>query len=217
MPDCRAIRTRLSLTRARIHARHPRSRAISVPLTGVGSGISRLLTDNCLARSAWLARADTSLCKQGVSGSSPLSSTRETSDSDHGRDPCVPLASAAAVIPMGEVWEALGLRITGVLQTCPPDVPEPPSTASDRHQQQPVNLKLARGLNPMSNARDTLVMRSSRLSTRDGAGLTRDDLAWRASAECRQTRQVATVADRGPRISRKPLAIMDRSRLTGIS
>jgi hypothetical protein len=35
-----------------------------VPLTGVGSGISRLVTDNCLARSALPQRANTSLCKQ---------------------------------------------------------------------------------------------------------------------------------------------------------
>jgi len=46
------------------------------------------------------------------------------------------------------VWAGPGLRITGVLQTCPPDVPEPPLTANDRHHQQPVNLKLARDLNP---------------------------------------------------------------------
>jgi hypothetical protein len=39
-----------------------------VPLTslaGVSGGISRLLTDNCLARSALPQRAYTSLCKQG--------------------------------------------------------------------------------------------------------------------------------------------------------
>jgi hypothetical protein len=33
-------------------------------------------------------------------------------------------------------------------QACPPDVPEQPSTANGRHQQQPVNLNLARDLNP---------------------------------------------------------------------
>jgi hypothetical protein len=53
----------------------PRSRAISVPLAGVSSGTSRLLTDDCLARSARPQHATTSLCKQGVRGSSPLSST----------------------------------------------------------------------------------------------------------------------------------------------
>ena len=41
-----------------------RSRAISVPLARVGSGISRLLTDNCRARSARSQHTNTSLCKQ---------------------------------------------------------------------------------------------------------------------------------------------------------
>jgi hypothetical protein len=45
----------------------PRSRAISMPLAGVSSGTSRLLTDDCLARSARPQHANTSLCKQGVS------------------------------------------------------------------------------------------------------------------------------------------------------
>ena len=53
--------------------------------------------------------------------------------------------------------------------TCPRDAPELPSTANDRHQQQPVNLKLAWALNPATNARDTLVMRSSRVPVPDGA------------------------------------------------
>ena len=55
---------------------------ITVPLPGVSSGISRLLTDNCLARSAWPQRAYTSLCKQGVRGSSPLSSTGQKQNSN---------------------------------------------------------------------------------------------------------------------------------------
>jgi hypothetical protein len=45
----------------------PRSRAISVPLAGVSSGTSRLLTDDCLARSA-PQHANTSLCKQVIVG-----------------------------------------------------------------------------------------------------------------------------------------------------
>src|SRR6266536_6018899 len=52
-------------------------------------------------------------------------------------------------------------RPVGVPPRCPRDAPEPPSRANGRHQQQPVNLKLARALKPASNARDTLVMRSS--------------------------------------------------------
>jgi hypothetical protein len=41
-------------------------RAINVPLPAVGSDTSRILTDNCLPRSALPQRTDTSLCKQGV-------------------------------------------------------------------------------------------------------------------------------------------------------
>jgi hypothetical protein len=51
-----------------------------------------------------------------------------------------------------------GLRITGM---CPRDVPEPPSTANDRHQQQPADMKLAHGLKPRATHENTLVMRSS--------------------------------------------------------
>src|SRR5206468_3283722 len=42
---------------------------------------------------------------------------------------------------------------------CPRGAPEPPSTANDRRQKQPLNLKPARALKLASNARDTLVMR----------------------------------------------------------
>jgi hypothetical protein len=52
-------------------------------------------------------------------------------------------------------------------EACPRDAPEPPSMANGRHQQQPANLKLARALNPASNARDTLVMRRSSVSDED--------------------------------------------------
>jgi hypothetical protein len=73
----------------------------------------------------------------------------------------------------------------------PRDAPEPPSTANDRHQQQSVNMKLARALNPTSNARDTLVMRGSRPTRRGrsrNAGYTRDDLAWPTRPECQRRR-----------------------------
>ena len=56
---------------------------------------------------------------------------------------------------------APGPRFSGALQACPPDVPEPPSTVNGRHQQQPVNLKLAQGLNPRATHENTLVMRRS--------------------------------------------------------
>ena len=51
-----------------------------------------------------------------------------------------------------------GLRATGA---CPQDAPEPPSTVSDRHQQQPANMKLGRALNPRATHGNTLVMRRS--------------------------------------------------------
>ena len=47
------------------------------------------------------------------------------------------------------------------LRACPRDAPASPSAANDHHQQQLVNLKLAPGFEPATNARDTLVMRSS--------------------------------------------------------
>jgi hypothetical protein len=50
--------------------------------------------------------------------------------------------------------------------TCPRDAPEPPSTANDRHQQHPANMKLGRALNPRATHENTLVMRSSRPTSR---------------------------------------------------
>ena len=72
-----------------------------------------------------------------------------------------------AVMTTGE--QDPGLRITDALQACPPDVPEPPSTANDRHQQQSVNLKLAQGLNPRATHENTLVMRKSPPSASSGS------------------------------------------------
>jgi hypothetical protein len=43
----------------------------------------------------------------------------------------------------------------------PRDAPELPSTANDRHQQQPANMKPARALNPRATHGNTLVMRRS--------------------------------------------------------
>ena len=54
-----------------------------------------------------------------------------------------------------------GWDLAYALRACPRDAPEPPSTANGRHQQQPVNLKLARGLNPRATHQNTLVMRRS--------------------------------------------------------
>jgi hypothetical protein len=64
---------------------------------------------------------------------------------------------------------APGLRSTSVPNACPRDVPEPPSTANDRRQQQPVNLKLAQAFGATSNAREPLVMRKSPPSASSGS------------------------------------------------
>jgi hypothetical protein len=60
-----------------------------------------------------------------------------------------------------------GLRIT---DPCPRDVPEPPSIASDRHQQQPAKMKLGRALNPRATHENTLVMCSSSRDIQDDLG-----------------------------------------------
>jgi len=78
---------------------------------------------------------------------------------------CVPDRAAAFRLPPG-------LRITGV---CPRDVPEPPSTANDRHQQPPANMKLARALNLRATHGNTLVMRSSLDSDEDQGAPGADD------------------------------------------
>ena len=53
----------------------------------------------------------------------------------------------------------------------PARAPEMPpnlqSTASDRHQQQPANMKLARALNPRATHENTLAMRRSLVSDED--------------------------------------------------
>ena len=54
-------------------------RAISVPLTPVKGGMPRSLTGSRPPRSALLSRTITAICKQGVRGSSPLSSTPRSS------------------------------------------------------------------------------------------------------------------------------------------
>src|SRR5215510_15956996 len=56
---------------------------------------------------------------------------------------------------------APGLRRTSVPNAYPRDVPEPPSTASDRHQQQPMNMMLAQALKPRATHGNMLVMRGS--------------------------------------------------------
>lgn len=47
------------------------------------------------------------------------------------------------------------------LRACPRDVPEPPSTANDRHQQQLVNMRPAQALNLRPTHGNTLVIRRS--------------------------------------------------------
>jgi hypothetical protein len=57
-------------------------RAISVPLTPVSSGTSRLLADSRPPSSSWATRTIPAICKQGVRGSSPLSSTGQSDNSN---------------------------------------------------------------------------------------------------------------------------------------
>jgi hypothetical protein len=52
---------------------------------------------------------------------------------------------------------------------CPRDVPELPSTANDRRQLHPLNLKETRALSPRATLGNTLVMRSS-LGSDEGQG-----------------------------------------------
>ena len=61
-------------------------------------------------------------------------------------------------------YRTASLRTTG---TCPRDVPEPPSTANDRHQQEPVNLKLIRAFSPRPTHQNILVMRSRAVGDED--------------------------------------------------
>src|SRR5262249_15830509 len=68
-------------------------RAINGPLTGVGSGTSRLLTDNRLTRSARASRVNTSLCKQGVGGSSPPAPPAKTTPAGSSKRPLTPVSS----------------------------------------------------------------------------------------------------------------------------
>jgi hypothetical protein len=56
----------------------------------------------------------------------------------------------------------------------PPRCPELPSTAHDRHQQQPANMNLARASNRRATHRDTLVMRRSSGPTEVQIGASRE-------------------------------------------
>ena len=58
-----------------------------------------------------------------------------------------------------------------------PRSPERPSTANDRHQQQPANMKLARALNPRAKHGNTLVMRSS-LGRDEDLGVEAPTVTW---------------------------------------
>src|SRR6266567_3073200 len=57
----------------------------------------------------------------------------------------------------------------GITGACPRDVPEPPPTANDRHQQQPANMKPARPSSPRPTPENTLVMCSSMVVSRPRA------------------------------------------------
>jgi hypothetical protein len=70
-----------------------------------------------------------------------------------------------------------------VPSACPRDAPEPPSTANDRHQQQPANMKLAEALDPQATHGNTLVMRRS-------LGVSRRTKAPRCKSCCVTTNDV---------------------------
>ena len=67
---------------------------------------------------------------------------------------------------------------------CPRDAPELPSTANDRHQQQPANMKLARALNPRATHGNTLVMRRSLGGDEDQGAEVSTDVRDRRRARC---------------------------------
>jgi hypothetical protein len=88
---------------------------IAVPLTGVSSGISRLLTDNRLTRSARPQHTNTSLCKQGVKVSQsqgvrtlgaytslPIASTAVTRSSSAPQRSCS--ATSTCLSPSRRTW-----------------------------------------------------------------------------------------------------------------
>ena len=59
------------------------------------------------------------------------------------------------IVPQRGYTEHLAYRCV------PRDVPEPPSTANDHHQQQPASMKLVQALSLRATHENTLVMRSS--------------------------------------------------------
>ena len=59
------------------------------------------------------------------------------------------------IVPQRGYTEHLAYRCV------PRDVPEPPSTANDHHQQQPTSMKLVQALSLRATHENTLVMRSS--------------------------------------------------------
>ena len=91
----RAEQTRMGRTRMHVTRWRRRAdgwRAISVPLTPVDSGTARLLTARWTASSSSRSRLITALCKQWVSGLSPLSSTRQNVTFTKRCDDAVPAA-----------------------------------------------------------------------------------------------------------------------------
>jgi len=91
----RARRTYIGDDSAVQPALRKRSYQDHVPLAKVSSGTSRLLTDNCLARSTWPQHMNTThkyiALQAEVRGSSPLSSTWENSPTKIACEAIVPL------------------------------------------------------------------------------------------------------------------------------
>jgi hypothetical protein len=94
---------------------------IAVPLTAVGCGVPRSLPGSRLSRSARLGEAVTAICKQGVSGSSPLSSTLIVPASTQFRglsSASRSVVRARAVVGrddwLGEIWEIISRGRSGM-------------------------------------------------------------------------------------------------------
>ena len=93
-----------------------------------------------------------------------------------------------------------GLRFT---DPCPRDAPELPSTANDRHQQPPANMKLGQALSPRATHENTLVMCSSLYDDEDrGAESNRSRRPQPTRARCVPDRPVKRRQSRSLRDTR---------------
>jgi hypothetical protein len=84
-------------------------------------------------------------------------------------------------------------------------VPELPSTANDRHQQQPANMKLRRALKPRATHENTLVMRRS-------SGLLTVHLQLLGGLVALRWRRTATVSSSMETTRARPLLVVPLTR-----